>query len=117
MPIIDFHMLSIPDAEEAIAETWRILEECGIPSPDMTFSFRGSSRVKIALRVDDPVDAQTLILRLAPLAALVDRRDGAPPKMQPTRFPHALLSSVAPSRFLRTGHDRHRRPHSAIWLS
>jgi hypothetical protein len=65
MPIIYFHILSIPDAEEAIAETWHILEEYGIPSPDMTFTFRGTSQVKIALRVDDPVDAQTLMLRLA----------------------------------------------------
>lgn len=114
MPIIYFHILSIPNAEEAIAETWRILEEYGIPSPKMTFTFRGSSRVKIALRVDDPVDARTLMLRLAPLGALVDRWHGALPKMQPTRFPPVLLSDVASSRFLRSGHDRHRRPHSAV---
>jgi hypothetical protein len=46
MPVIKFHLLSIPDAEDAIAETWNILEEKDIPSPGMTFTFRGSSRVK-----------------------------------------------------------------------
>ncbi len=100
MPVIYFHVLSIPDAEDAIAETWSVLEEYDIPSPGMTFTFRGSSRVKIALRVDDPVDAQTLMLRLAPLGSVVDRWHGAPPEMQLTRCPHVPLSSVASSRFL-----------------
>jgi hypothetical protein len=66
MPVIYFHLLSVLEAEDAIAETWNILEEYNIPSPGMTFTFRASSLVTIALRVDDPADAQTLMLRLAP---------------------------------------------------
>src|SRR5882762_618745 len=114
MPEIYFHALSISDAEDAIAETWIILEEYDIPSPGMTFTFRGSSRVRIALRVDDPVDAQTLMLRLALLGSVAGRRYGAPPKIQATRCPHVLLSSVGSSRFFRSGHDRHRRSNTAI---
>jgi hypothetical protein len=77
MTVIYFRLLSIPDAEDAVVETWSVVEEYGIPSPGMTFVFRGSSRVKIALRVDDPVDAQTLMLRLASLGSVVDQWHGA----------------------------------------
>jgi hypothetical protein len=85
MPVIKFHVLSIPDAEEAIAETWRILVENDIPSPAMTFTFRGSSRVNITLRVDDPVDARTLMLRLAPWARWQTGGRALLQEMQPTR--------------------------------
>jgi hypothetical protein len=107
MPIIYFRLLSIEEAEEAIAETWRVLEEYEIPSPGMTFTFRGSSRVKIALRVDDAVNAQTLMLRLAPLGAVMDRWHSAPAKVQPTRFPQVFRSSIAPSRVPRSPDARH----------
>ena len=113
MPVIDFQLLLIPDAEDAVVETWSVLEEYGIPSPDIMFMFRGSSRVKIALRVDNPVDAQTLMLRLASLGAVVDQRHAL---VQPMRCPHVLRSSAAPSPFLRSSHNRHRRPHTAIRL-
>ncbi len=108
MPIIYFHLLSIPDAEDAIAEAWNILEEYDIPSPGMTFTFRGSSRVNVALRIDDPVDAQSLTLRLAPWV-LSQTGGVAPPKeMQPTRSPHAHLSGASSS-LLSSSHDRYRR--------
>ncbi len=114
MPTIYFHLLSIPDAEDAIAEAWNILEEYDIPSPSMTFTFRSSSRVNIALGVDDPVDAQTLMLRLARWISSQTAGMVLPEEKQPTRSPHVSLSSVASSRFLNSGHDRHRRPHPAL---
>jgi hypothetical protein len=117
MAVIVFNVLTIGDAEEAIAETWRVLEEYGIPSPEMTFSFRGRSRVKIALRVDDPVDALTLMPRLAPLGAVVPRSPGVPPKMQPRRSLRALISSVGSARCLRSSHHGQRRPYSTLRLS
>jgi hypothetical protein len=117
MPAIYFHLLSIPDAEDAIAETWNILEEYDIPSPGMTVTFRGDSRVNIALHVDDPVDAQILVLRLAQLGSVAGRRHGASQEMLPTRCPHVHLLSVAPSRSLNSSHDHHRWPLTAILLS
>lgn len=117
MPVIYFDLLSIPDAEDAIAETWNILEEYDIPSPGMTVTFRGNSRVNIALRVDDPVDAQILVRRLAPLGSVAGRRHGASQEMLPTKCPHVHLLSVASSRFLNSSRDRDRWPHSAIRLS
>jgi hypothetical protein len=107
MPIIYFRVLSIGDAEEAVAETWRVLEEYEIPSPSMMFTFHGRSGVKIALRVDDAVNAQTLMLRLSPLGAVVDRQHGAPAKVQPMRFPQVFRSSIAPSRVPRSPDIRH----------
>jgi hypothetical protein len=95
MKVIYFKLLSIPDAEDAIAETWSILEEYDIPSPKLTFTFRGTSQVKIALRVDDPVDAQTVMLRLAPLGSVVERWHGASAEVKLTRCPHVRPSSVA----------------------
>jgi hypothetical protein len=103
MKVIYFNLMSIPDAEDAIAETWNILEEYDIPSPKLTFIFCGRSQVNIALRVDDPVDAETMMLRLAPLGSVVDGWHGASPEVKLTRYPHVRLPSVA-------------RPFS-VWLS
>jgi hypothetical protein len=114
MPVIYFRLLSIPDAEDAIAETWNILEEYDIPSPGMTFTFRGRSRIKIALRVDDPVTAQTLMLRLAPWVPSQTGGMALRQEIQPTRCPHVRLSDVASSRFSNSSSDRHRRSHTAI---
>ncbi len=113
MPLIHFHLLSIPDAEDAIAEAWNILEEYDIPSPGMTVTFRGSLRVNIALRVDDALDAQTLMLRLAPWAP--SQTGGMTPsqELEATGRPRVSVSSVASSRFLNLSQDRHRRPRTA----
>jgi hypothetical protein len=117
MPVIYFRLLSIPDAEDAIAETWNVLEEYDIPSPGMTFTFRGRSRIKIALRVDDPVAAQTLMLRLTPWVPSQTGGMELRQEIQPTRCPDVRLSNVASSRFLDLSHDRHRPPHTAIRLA
>ncbi|HYS85924.1 MAG TPA: hypothetical protein VEN78_13120 [Bradyrhizobium sp.] len=109
MPVIRLRLLSLPDAEDAIAEAWNILEEYDIPSPRMTVTFRGSLRVNIALHVDDALDTQTLMLRLAPWAPSLTGGMALPQETEPTRY----LQSVASSRFLNSGHDRHRRPRTA----
>jgi hypothetical protein len=116
MPVIYFELLSIPDAEDAIAETWSVLEEYDIPSPGMTVTFRGSSRVNIALRVDDPTDAQTLMLRLAPWIPSQTGVVALPQEIQPTTCPHVRLSTVASARSLNSSHDQHRTPHTPIRL-
>src|SRR5258708_39690341 len=99
MPVIYFRLLSIPDAEDAIAETWNILEEYDIASPGMTFTFRGRSRIKIALRVDDPETAQTLMLRQAPWVPSQTGGIMLRQEIQATKRPHGHLSDVASSRF------------------
>jgi hypothetical protein len=85
MPVIHFQLLSISDAEEAVVEIWRILEEYNIPSPAMTCMCRGSSRVKIALRVDNVMDAQTLMVLLGATGWDAEQLHGARREMQPTR--------------------------------
>jgi hypothetical protein len=113
MAFIHFDVMSMADAEEAIAETWRFLEQYDIPSPDMTFAFRGRSRVKITLRFDDPADAETMMLHLFPLGEVAGQWRAVPPKMQPTRV---LLSGVASSDLRGSRYDR-RRPNSPLRLS
>ena len=85
MPVIHFQLLSISDAEEAVVEIWRILEEYNLPSPAMTCMFRGSSRVKIALRVDNVMDAQTLMVLLGATGWDAEQLHGARREMRPTR--------------------------------
>ena len=85
MPVIHFQLLSISDAEEAVVEIWRILEEYNLPSPGLTCMCRGSSRVKIALRVDNVMDAQTLVLLLGATGWDVEQLHGACREMRPTR--------------------------------
>ena len=95
MPAIHFQLLSISDAEEAVVEIWRILEEYNLPSPAMTCMCHGSSRVKIALRVDNVMDAQTLMVLLGATGWDAEQLHGARREMQPTRYPHVLRSRRA----------------------
>jgi hypothetical protein len=114
MPVIYSQLLSIPDAEEAVIKIWRILEEYDMPSPGMTFIFRGNSRVKIALRVDDSVDAQILILLLTAVDSAAAHLYPVRREIQLPRCPRTFRSGI-PSRFLRLNNDR-RRPHTALRL-
>jgi len=116
MPVLYFHVLSLRDAEDAVAETWSTLEEYGIPSPRMTCTFRGGSRVKISLRVDDPVDMQTLTLRLAQWVQ--SQTGGTAPAREtlPTQCPHVPVPSAASPRSLVAAHDRRRRSQTAARL-
>jgi hypothetical protein len=115
MPVIHFQLLSISDAEEAVVEIWRILEEYNIPSPAMTCMCRGSSQVKIALRVDNVMDAQTLMVLLGATGWDAEQLHGARREMQSTRCPHGLGSR----RTTRRGRSptRRRRPSSSIRTS
>jgi hypothetical protein len=64
MAVIEFD-LSLPDAEEAIAEVWSCLEEYGIPSPIMRADFHANARVTMGLTFDEPIGAQLVSLRLS----------------------------------------------------
>jgi hypothetical protein len=117
MPTIYLQLRSMSDAEDAIVETWAMVEEYDLPSPGMTFSFRGRSRMNIALSIDDPVAAHTLTLRLVGWAPSKTGGMAAPLEMPAMKCSRLRLSSLAPSRFLNPSHDRHRRPHAAIRFS
>jgi hypothetical protein len=110
MPVIYSQLLSMSDAEEAVVEIWCILEEHDLPSPGMTFTFCGSSGVKIALSVDDSADAHTLKLLSASVNSAVEPLHWVRGEVHRIRCPH-ILRSVVSSRFLRAGNDRSRRLH------
>lgn len=64
MAVIQLDRLSLPDAEEVIAEVWSCLEEYGIPSPTMNVDFHANARVTMGLTFDEPIGAQLVSLRL-----------------------------------------------------
>jgi hypothetical protein len=65
MTAIKFSRLSMPEAEEVIAEIWNCLEEYGMPSPRIAFDFHGNASVSLQVRLDEPVWARLLVLRLS----------------------------------------------------
>jgi len=65
MSVAHFQLLSMSEAEDVVAEVCGCVEEYDIPMPDMAFGFRGRSRVNIAMRIDDPIAANMIYLRLA----------------------------------------------------
>lgn len=88
MAVINFHLASAAEAEDAIADIWVCLEEYGIPSPGLTFSFPDASCVSIALRVDDAVAARLLMLRLGNWLTLRSRRLGDALEIEAARCAH-----------------------------
>lgn len=64
MAVIELDRLSLPDAEEVIAEVWNCLEEYGIPSPTMNVDFHANARVTMGLTFDEPIGAHLVSLRL-----------------------------------------------------
>jgi hypothetical protein len=65
MAVIELDRLSLPDAEEAIAEVWSCLEEYGIPSPIMRVGFHANAKVTMGFTFDEPIGAQLVSLRLS----------------------------------------------------
>jgi hypothetical protein len=65
MAVIELDRLSLPDAEEAIAEVWSCLEEYGIPSPSMSVDFHANAKVTMGFTFDEPIGAQLVSLRLS----------------------------------------------------
>lgn len=65
MSVVQFQLLSMAEAEDVIAEISGCLEEYDVPPPEMAFSFHGRSRVSITMRIDDPIGANMVKLRLA----------------------------------------------------
>lgn len=60
MVVIRFKELLMPEAEHCVAEIWTCLERYHIPSPTISFEYCDSLGVRITLKVDDPVAANTL---------------------------------------------------------
>lgn len=60
----DFPLLSMEEAEEALAEIWTCAEEYHVMSPQVTFSFHGSALVSINLRIDDSAAASRMVPRM-----------------------------------------------------
>jgi len=65
MTAISFCQLSMPEAEEVIAEIWNCLEEYGIPSPRMAIDFQGHASIRLEVRLDEPLWAHLLLSRLS----------------------------------------------------
>ena len=66
MTAINFCRLSMPEAEEVIAEIWSCLEEYGMPSPRIAFVFQANATsVSLNVRLDEPVWAHLLVMRLS----------------------------------------------------
>jgi hypothetical protein len=65
MRVVQCQRLSISEAEDVVAEIYGCLEEYNVPMPKMAFSFLGGSRVSITMRIDDPIAANMMHLRLA----------------------------------------------------
>jgi hypothetical protein len=74
MTQVEFHSLSMREAEEALVEVWRCLEEYDIPAPRMIFTFEGAARVNIRLDVGEPVWADLIRWRLTSVSGANRRR-------------------------------------------
>jgi hypothetical protein len=77
MTQVEFHSLSMREAEEVLVEIWRCLEEYDIPAPRMKFGFEGPARVNIRLELEEPVWAAIVTWRLPSLSGAT-RRDARP---------------------------------------
>jgi hypothetical protein len=75
MVVIELDRLSLPDAEEAIAEIWSCLEEYGIPSPIMSVDFHANAKVTMGFTFDEPIGAQLVSLRLSSWLRGSDQRE------------------------------------------
>jgi hypothetical protein len=75
MAVIELDRLSLPDAEEAIAEIWSCLEEYGIPSPIMSVDFHANAKVTMGFTFDEPIGAQLVSLRLSSWMRGSDQRE------------------------------------------
>jgi hypothetical protein len=65
MAVIELDRLSLPDAEDAIAEVWSCLEEYSIPSPIMSVDFHANAKVTMGFTFDEPIGAQLVSVRLS----------------------------------------------------
>jgi hypothetical protein len=65
MADINLDGLSLPEAEEAIAEIWSCLEEYDIPSPVVSVEFRDNSRMTVGFSFAEPIWADLVSLRLS----------------------------------------------------
>jgi hypothetical protein len=60
MIAIEFHDLSMPEAEEVIAALWCCFEEYDVPSPAMTFKFYGGARASVQVHMEDAAVAKVV---------------------------------------------------------
>jgi hypothetical protein len=60
MIAIEFHYLSMPEAEEVIAALWCCFEEYDIPSPAMTFRFYGGAMAGVEVHMEDAAVAKVV---------------------------------------------------------
>jgi hypothetical protein len=65
MAAIILDSLSLPEAEEAIAELWSCLEEHDIPSPVMSVHVRPGARITMGFSFEKPFWAKLVSLRLS----------------------------------------------------
>ena len=65
MSKINFHRLSMREAEEVVVEIWKCLEEYGFPVPHLIFDFHDAATVSIALEVEEPVSAVIMNWRMS----------------------------------------------------
>jgi hypothetical protein len=65
MAAIKLDGLSLPEAEEAIAEIWCWLEEYDIPSPVMDVDIRADAGIAMEFRFEEPIWAELVRIRLS----------------------------------------------------
>ena len=69
MTVIELDGLSLPEAEEAIAEIWSCLEEYSIPSPVMSVDVRAPARITLGFKFDEPIWAKLVSPSYSPKIA------------------------------------------------
>jgi hypothetical protein len=60
MIAIEFHDLSMPEAEEVIVALWCCFEEYDVPSPSVTFKFYRGARASVQVHIQDAALAQVV---------------------------------------------------------
>ena len=53
MVAIEFCLLSMPEAEEAVVALWNCFEKYNIPSPAMTFEFHSDAAASLRVYIED----------------------------------------------------------------
>jgi hypothetical protein len=89
MADINFDRLLLPEAEEAIADVWRCLEDYDLPSPALRVDFHANSTVALAFTFEDPLWAELVRLRLSHMMGRI-----VPRRIPPT--PHARARACLP---------------------
>ena len=65
MTTIEFRSLTLPEAEQVLAEIWNCLEEYILPSPHMIFEFGDVDSVSLRCRIGEPFWGLLVAMRLS----------------------------------------------------